>query len=373
MSKPRCLFACTYTPLESQVKSGGITLTKANYDALAESYDITIMATFKNKQNLLNKLTRLIWSFFGYMGGNHFLFERQWLKTLKIQKPDLVFIDHSQLGRLARLSKYNQSNDLNQKNKPIIVTHFHNIEPDYIQKSSSLPWPLRPILTWVSAKNEKLAVTYSSSLVTLTNEDSLSLLHRYGRKADVVIPISLPSASLNSATSEIVSPHLNPYVLFCGSYFLPNREAIEWFVQEVLESIPYDLLVVGYQMEALQKSLAHPKLKIVGTVKDLAPYYQYAAAVINPVRQGAGMNTKSVEAINYGKALVSTPQALIGFPEKRPSSIQVCSTAKDFISTLCSLKSSHVDTKELKSYFENNFNIMTRRKALNQILPLKEE
>ncbi len=369
MAKPRCLLACTYSPLEAQIKSGGINLTKANYEALAESYDITVMATFKNKQNLLNKMIRLIWACFGYLGGNHFFFERQWVKALQTLNPDLIFIDHSQLGRLTQISKQYLSSHLSQKNKTIIVTNFHNIEPDYLQNSSSFPWPLRSILTWAAIKNEKFAVVHSSFLIALTKEDSHSLFQLYGREADIIIPITLPSISLNNSTLlETKTPHSHPYVLFCGSYFPPNRKAVEWFVHEVLESIPFDLVVVGYQMETLKNLLTHTKLKIIGTVKDLAPYYHYAAAVVNPVQRGAGMNTKSVEAINYGKALVATPQALIGFPKELPSDIYSCPTSNDFIATLRSLNPSTVNTKELKNYFENTFNNNARKKALSKII-----
>lgn len=371
MSKARCVFACTYSPLENQIKSGGISLTKANYNSLIDRYEVTIVATFKNKQNLFNKLFRLFWACWGFLGGNHYFFEKKWLKILQDQKPEVIFIDHSQLGKLAHISQMYLSSVSapTPKNKRIIITNFHNIEADYLKNSSILPTPVRQILIWAAKKNESSAVKNSSYLISLTQEDSENLFHNYKRKADVIIPITLPSINLNcNADLEIETPHPNPYILFCGSYFPPNREAVEWFVREVLDSISFDLLVVGYQMETLQNILSHSKLKIIGTVDDLSPYYHYASAVVNPVQRGAGMNTKSVEAINYGKALIATSHALVGFPKERPPNIYTCLEAKDFILILQSLNYSAINAQELKDYFECYFNIDARKKKLDNII-----
>jgi len=422
MVKPRCLFVCTYSPLETEIKSGGLMLTKANYTALAEFFDITLMPTFKHKQTIFDKGIRLVSVLFGFMGGNNFAFEQKWLTAIEELKPDLIFIDHSQLGRLAKLSRNNYLKNISKK-EINIITSFQNIEPEYFKHSSSYPWLLRYLLSWVAAMNEQMAVDDSSFLLTLTQEDSNLLQKRYGRSADIIIPITLitdnkseiadsvvasakadsiqtsnaietataiesatlttsvPSTtsvtdransinghSFKSNSHAVISPSQSPYLLFCGSYFPPNREAVLWFVKEVLDSIHLDLLVVGYQMEKMRDLVSHPKLKIIGTVDDIAPYFNSAEAIINPVLRGAGMNTKSVEAMKYGKRLLATSHALVGFPMPRPPGIIVCNNSNEFITVLKDLNQINNHEVEIKNYFEKYFHINSRINSLKKIV-----
>jgi len=51
-----------------------------------------------------------------------------------------------------------------------------------------------------------------------------------------------------------------------------------------------------------------------GLVPSLEPYYADAAVVLNPVPYGTGLKIKTVEALCFGKALVTTPSGVIGLP-----------------------------------------------------------
>jgi glycosyltransferase involved in cell wall biosynthesis len=57
-------------------------------------------------------------------------------------------------------------------------------------------------------------------------------------------------------------------------------------------------------------------VKKMGRVPDLEPYYRQAAVVINPVPYGSGLKIKSVEALAFGKCLVTTATGVQGLEEE---------------------------------------------------------
>jgi hypothetical protein len=89
------------------------------------------------------------------------------------------------------------------------------------------------------------------------------------------------------------------------------------------------ILVVGSGMEQLG-SLRSGGLEIRGRVKDLGPLYELADAVLIPIFFGAGMCTKTVEALRFGKALIASPLALRGLPLPLPAGIRICGSADDW-------------------------------------------
>jgi succinoglycan biosynthesis protein ExoO len=54
---------------------------------------------------------------------------------------------------------------------------------------------------------------------------------------------------------------------------------------------------------------------VVGSVDDLEPYYGRAWVVVNPIIWGTGLKIKTVEALAFGKPLVTTPVGAEGLEE----------------------------------------------------------
>ena len=53
----------------------------------------------------------------------------------------------------------------------------------------------------------------------------------------------------------------------------------------------------------------------LGRVPDLEPHYRQAAVVINPVPYGSGLKIKSVEALAFGKCLVTSQAGVSGLED----------------------------------------------------------
>ena len=84
-----------------------------------------------------------------------------------------------------------------------------------------------------------------------------------------------------------------PFILFVGSYFLPNYQGILWFVEHVMPYISYKLKIVGKGMEEKRIELERKNVEVIGTVDDLSEYYYAAEAIIMPIFLGSGMKVKN--------------------------------------------------------------------------------
>src|SRR5271166_844990 len=94
----------------------------------------------------------------------------------------------------------------------------------------------------------------------------------------------------------------------------PNRDALAWFVSEVLplveQSLGWEtrLTVAGYVDPAisLEEYREHPRITLRGAVEDIAPLYDAHRIFIAPTRYAAGVPYKVHEAASYGLPVVAT-------------------------------------------------------------------
>ncbi len=102
-------------------------------------------------------------------------------------------------------------------------------------------------------------------------------------------------------------------------YPSPNSDGLEWFLDHVLpvvrETLPWaELRVTGAKPPEELVCRASPSLKFVGHVQDLGALYDSARLAIVPVRYGAGIKNKALEAVLHGVPVVATTVGAEGVP-----------------------------------------------------------
>ncbi|TVY01254.1 glycosyltransferase family 4 protein [Cohnella terricola] len=103
-------------------------------------------------------------------------------------------------------------------------------------------------------------------------------------------------------------------VVFIGSLFMPNnREAIEWYLEHIhpsmLEDPGYRFIVAGNSRKTSLSWLEPYDLTRVvvhDTPESLDDIYESGYVFVNPMRNGAGVKLKTIEAIQNGLPVVST-------------------------------------------------------------------
>jgi sugar transferase (PEP-CTERM/EpsH1 system associated) len=112
---------------------------------------------------------------------------------------------------------------------------------------------------------------------------------------------------------QCLPPHTGkPSLLFVGSMgYAPNVDAILYFHDEIYPAIQravpdVELWIVGTNPALAVKQLASPSIHVTGQVEDVQPYYTRSSVCVVPLRAGGGTRLKIVEAMAFGRPVVST-------------------------------------------------------------------
>ncbi|TDP74607.1 TIGR03087 family PEP-CTERM/XrtA system glycosyltransferase [Roseateles toxinivorans] len=106
------------------------------------------------------------------------------------------------------------------------------------------------------------------------------------------------------------SPDELPLVFTGAMDYWPNVDAVVWFVEAVLPRLcerwpNLRFYVVGRSPTPAVLALASDKVSVTGTVADVRPFLQHAAAVVAPLRLARGIQNKILEAMAMGRPVVA--------------------------------------------------------------------
>lgn len=138
-------------------------------------------------------------------------------------------------------------------------------------------------------------------------------------------------------------PPLHPSLVFEGAMgFLPNAEGIVAFCHDTLPLIrqrhpDVQLVAVGKGPTPEVLALAGPRVTVTGFVDDVRPFVDRASVFICPLRRGAGIKNKILQAWAMEKAVVATPVSCGGLAIERGVNIEVAESPEDFARVVCEL------------------------------------
>ncbi len=335
--------------IDLDVLKGGEIASKANYDALTEicgEKNIEILE-IKEKKSLFGKYIQYLFKRDGYDKAE----ERRLCRYINEKAIDIIFFDGSWFGGLI--------NKLNVNSKKIVF--LHNVEKEY-----SYARMKRNRLTAIKyrsvAFNEKQIMAKADYVFVLNQRDNQLIKKFYQRECDLFLPIAIKD-TYYPITQNIVKQGKKS-LLFVGSYFQPNVDGIIWFIKEVLPMVECGLVIIGKDMEKV-KYLENENIIVVGTVENTAEYYIYADAVVIPIFSGGGMKVKTAEAMMYGKKILGTREALIGYCEEEVEGICECNTAEEYINAIKNLDNQRYN-QNIRQHFLDNFTYEINKKRLGE-------
>lgn len=177
------------------------------------------------------------------------------------------------------------------------------------QSKSALRRSLARFAARRAAKREKRSFDALDALLVFSEKDA-ALVRELGSAVETVVvhPGLGPKVFSRAASSE------PPTVLFVGALNRPeNDDAALWLLRDiwphVLEQAPdLQLVIAGaHPSPALRAAAANvASVQVTGFVDNLTPLYEQATVCVVPLRFGAGVKFKTIDAMLFEVPVVST-------------------------------------------------------------------
>ena len=303
---------------------GGATVGRTNFRLFQEifgdeAYAISInrnpIAGVMSVQSSTNRVGTAIANIFGICATLTRRGVLEILDFVRKERPSIIWLDTSLLGHLIPRLRIESPGVK-------IICFFHNLEEDIIlEKVRKGQWAYY-IALLATRTNERMSAKLADIVVTIQKTDAEKLLARHDRKSEFILPVCI-----QDTYSEVVPPNPYPgmrYVLFVGSDFPPNVEALQYLSREVTPQLEKTIVIaVGNGLEKYASNLSHDKMIIKGYVPDLAAIYYYAIAVVAPIFSGGGMKVKIAEALMHNKIVIASSFAAIGYESCEISTVVI--------------------------------------------------
>lgn len=239
---------------------------------------------------------------------------------------DYVFLSSSVFGIVAKELK-----EQNYKGK--IIVHFHNVESIYYDAILPKWLPGRQLVIRCAEKNDEYSCQYADSISVLTERDNNYIEEHYHRRADIIIPISLPDRCNDLQKGQQTDSR--PRCAFIGGNFPPNREGLLWFIRNVLPHVDIRFKVVGRNMARLKEEYKEMRdIEVVNSVPDLKPYFEETDFMVLPIFSGSGMKVKTCESLMYGRNIIGSDETFEGYDLDASKVGSRCNTAEEFIAAI---------------------------------------
>ncbi|WP_435134197.1 glycosyltransferase family 4 protein [Formosa sp. A9] len=135
-------------------------------------------------------------------------------------------------------------------------------------------------------------------------------------------------------------------ILFVGTLnYFPNVNGLQWFVENIFGALPkaYTLTIVGKSPNLNDFKFIKPfnNIRLVGEVEDIEAEYKKYDVVVVPLLEGSGTRLKILEAMSYGKLVLSTAKGIEGIDAIDGEHFFEFNSDVDFLNIL-----KHFDDKE---------------------------
>ncbi|WP_341237312.1 glycosyltransferase family 4 protein [uncultured Limnobacter sp.] len=345
--------------LKSASVGGRELLCKVNYDALYSLHgdDLVVIQLSKNESRSKRGFKN---AFLGHIDGLNNRVISEMIQTLRDGKVTKVFVDGSNLGAFVESLKQTLPN-------VEVITFFHNSEARFFLGSVRQKLSVHALgVLFANYVAERKSVRCSDKIICLNQRDSRILKRLYGRGATHIAPLVLEDRYVATCERPPES-----FALFVGGAFYANVAGIEWFIHEVVPHIHLPIYIVGRGFEVLREKLEIPgKVFVVGPVDDLTDWYSRAQFVIAPIFDGSGMKTKVAEALMYGKKVVGTSEAFMGYEDVAGEAGWLCDSSDEFVAaiTVAQLEIAQSFYPSLRHIYQLHYSMDSGRKRLSSIL-----
>lgn len=257
-------------------------------------------------------------------------FERLLIAEVRNNKYDIIHFD----GLFVSL----YLNAVRKNSEAKLVYRSHNIESQVWQRLASQKTdPFKKSYLRMHARrirNYEMETLNKFDAITVFTQQDQSTLLEYGAKVPVeILPVGLNLDKYKPDSSQTEVPSL----FFLGSLdWLPNREGIEWFLDNFHAALtngelPVRFYVAGNDIpERFDDYEVMGKIFIQGEVDDALEFVNSKSIMIVPLLSSGGMRVKIVEGMAMEKCIISTSLGAEGINYSNGDNIIIANNREEF-------------------------------------------
>jgi len=214
-------------------------------------------------------------------------------------------------------------------------------------------------------KHREIAIyKQADAVITVTNDDTNGILSECNSIITYIVPLIYDIVTL---TNDLIKDKDINSIIFVGGFIHePNVDAVMYFVADVLPVIwskrkAVRFYIVGSNPPQCIIELAskYSNVIVTGHVKSTTPYLLSSYVSVAPLRFGAGMKGKIVEAMSHGLPVVTTSVGAQGMGFIDKYDVRIADSPVEFADAVLDL----IDNKEIYEnirsngikHIENNF------------------
>jgi len=237
----------------------------------------------------------------------------------------------------------------NMRRLPTVVDFVDVDSAKWTQYADKHRWPM----SWLYRREGEFLLAYERHIASLAarsffvTESEAALFTSLAPECNVRV-----EAMCNGVDSDYFTPdpeRISPYtaeetpIVFTGAMdYWPNVDAVTWFAKEVLPGLLVQhpnarFYIVGRSPTQEVEALANEHIVVTGTVPDVRPYIQHAAAVVAPLRIARGIQNKILEAMAMERAVIASTECAAAVDAVFGQELLTANTPEDYIGTIMAL------------------------------------
>jgi polysaccharide biosynthesis protein PslH len=289
-------------------------------------------------------------------------YENKLISLIQINKPDIIQIEGVYMcPYINTIRKYSTAK---------IVLREHNVEYMLWQNVARNEGNIlkKAYLKIQAARLKKFELNQLNKVdgvTTVTGYDMSILKDKFPTLKAEVIPFGIEIAKSHSENT----PNLNAILFFGALDWIPNQEAISWFVKNVWPCIRKELPDMQLHIAGRNAPLplanwlnTQPGILFHGEISDAKLFTKQYTITIVPLFSGSGIRVKIIEAMEQGKIVIASAKAISGIPAVDGEHLFVAESAIDYLNHIKNLISNpnciEIISENAMKFIQERFNIL---------------
>ncbi len=289
-----------------------------------------------------------------------------WQYARKNEKPNLIILQWTQIVLLMPFIKkiYPNAKIVAIEEDVIFLNFMRRID---LAKNNVGKFLARK--QYANMRKRELGALKEANLIVVNNFKDADLLKKNGIEEKRIFTSTVYFENYSCVKRE----NIQKEILFYGAmHRMENHISAMWFIKNVLPKLSeeYCFVVVGARPMKELLALQSERVRVMGFVDDIVPYFSRCYCMVAPLRLGAGIKVKVLETMSAGVPVVTNTIGIEGIGCCPGREYFHCETIQEYIEMIRWMEHNELEKEIIaqngKKYVLEHFDLEKRYQYLLQ-------